>query len=195
MLIRRLGFVYNDDAHENCPHETPSRGACVARAIARLTTKISYHEIYKEMCRINAIHSVDDETCEEKYRGVETCFAGTYTGNDDFKKFADSIGFKKVYDTEWGPSRYLSLSEAHKEFGDIACEVNDVLTYPHWTNVINWCLHDKLDCRLIEWNLRTDVKPLFVEEHGAHVIWNKSYNQWVTTGITERPVIEAWRFE
>ena len=131
-------------------------GECVVNAIVSLTGR-PYKAVYNKLAEVNArwseylIDRKDFKDSEGRpinpyWFGKKTFRFGTNTEGWDFGKYANSIGLKKII-----PKSYISISEAHREYGDCMVCFMTGHNIGHAAVVREGKLYDWGDTRISRW--------------------------------------------
>ena len=152
-------------------------GECVVNAIVSLTGR-PYKAVYNKLSEVNAKSSLfytDEKDSKGRpinpyWFGKKTFRFGTNTEGWDFGKYARSIGLKKII-----PKPYISISEAHREYGDCMVCFMTGDNIGHAAVVKEGKLYDWGDTRISRW--KPDNKLEVDESELADYFYQNGFNK------------------
>ena len=208
-----LGYVYTDNRLES-ELISERHGECVVNAIVSLTG-MPYEKVYNKVAEVNAKYSGTLLSKDAKrmkdwrgkpvnpyWLGKKTFRFGTNTGDWRFAKYARSIGLKKII-----PKSYISISEAHREYGDCMVCFMTGSNIGHAAVIREGKLYDCGDSRISRWaqdnKLEIDEKELadYFYQNGFNkdgfgtikeIKTNDCKKKWLVCGAWEPWAIDVW---
>lgn len=196
----------------------PTSGECMVNAIVSLTG-LPYRKVYRKVAEANAnwsmsligqkdvsLKDLKGKPANPYWFGKKTFRFGTHIHGRDFENYARSIGLEKIT-----PKPYISISEAHREYGDcIVCFMTGN-NNGHAAAIREGKLYDSGDSRISRWTdhkLEVDEWELAdyfhrngfdkdgLKKNGFGTIeeikTNDSKKKWLVCGAWEPWAMDVW---